>query len=161
MVSAVRGITRETYSKLGSAYIAAGGGYVIACKPKTVKGEELVATPQQWNAWRNYFFEKVIKNVGMEERGYYTVPAEWPHLFDAEWSMADDITQPMVVIERRRVEIELTAEHKRDVIKRARNRFPSEPKSQPTPKEHLEVPKEPLGPFPERLLTTDWLSDAA
>lgn len=165
MVSAVRGVTRETYQSLGNAFIRANNevGFVVAREFVVVKGEQFPATPQQWNAWQNYFREKRIKNGLTDEKGYYMVPAEWPHLFDADWSMADDITQPLAIPGRKVFMHELTADERARVVQRALSNFPREPRKPKAPESHLAEPKaapEPLGEFPEHLMETGWIKAA-
>lgn len=96
------GITYENYVEKGIAFtFAAQKVFTI------VRNEHSISvpygfkpTPRQWGAWMEYFqalYENDprpnhVKNwpvnriaVLMRSRGWGTVPAEWPHLFDADW----------------------------------------------------------------------------
>ncbi len=88
----VRNVTRETYAKLGKQFIASNDntGFVIALR-KVRKGDtNHPATVKQWGAWFAYFQSKGISTKFMETRDYYTVPAEWPHQFDADAPVSAD-----------------------------------------------------------------------
>jgi hypothetical protein len=89
----VSGVTNETYAKLGSRFIAAhdGEGFLIALKEGKSHGVEYHPTLQQWGAWLSYFRRKNIPTRFMKTRDYWTVPAEWPHLFDTEASIQSDM----------------------------------------------------------------------
>ena len=92
MTQLVRGVTRETYQKLGKQFIASNDniGFVIARRRVTKGDTQYPPTLQQWGAWRSYFQGKGISTRFMETRDYYTVPTEWPHQFDADAPVSAD-----------------------------------------------------------------------
>lgn len=85
----VRNVDKDNYAKLGSDFIALNEhGFMIVRDEKHVL-KDFPVTARQWCAWLAYFGAKGIKNCA-EKLGRYTVPAEWPHMFDADWTIADD-----------------------------------------------------------------------
>jgi hypothetical protein len=92
------GVTREIYPERGKAFIGAYAGaqaegipFLIAIETGTREGTQFAPTVREWGAWLAYFERKKINHVAMAHRPYYTVPARWPHLFDAEASIAADM----------------------------------------------------------------------
>lgn len=82
---------RDSLLTLGKAFMGAQGGkgfvvvrdanvHVHRVAPGTFK-----ATPRQWGAWRAWRKSNGLRIRFMDQQGYYTVPAEWPHDFDADW----------------------------------------------------------------------------
>jgi hypothetical protein len=95
VVGLASGVTGETYARLGSQFIQARGhGFVIAKRNIPAKrdgdGEDVKATPRQWGAWLAYLAHIGYRNNHLLKADYWTVPAEWPHLFDASASVVDD-----------------------------------------------------------------------
>lgn len=91
-MSLVIGVTKDNYGEKGSKFIELNGkkGFVIS-RHGAQKGKDVFApTLKQWAAWRRYFVGKGIDVRWFDTRDYYTVPAEWPHLFDAEATVAGD-----------------------------------------------------------------------
>lgn len=90
----VNGVTVDNFAAVGKAFIGAFGGSVIALKQGQYLGCDHASLPRQWGAWRAYFKRKGIRTGLMDARAAegkpYTVPADWPHMFDAEASVADD-----------------------------------------------------------------------
>lgn len=86
-----RDVTAETYAVKAKAFILANDnvGFVIAIQD-TAKADAITA--RQWGAWLSYFKRLGIKGYPalMERLGYFTVPAEWPHLFDADATVQSD-----------------------------------------------------------------------
>lgn len=166
MAEALRNITAETYAKAGKAFIGVQGhGFVVALEAKRIEGDLLPASLRQWGAWRAYFLRKKISHGIMERKGYYTVPAEWPHQFDADASMLDDMEAGQVF------EREFRAQQARersmaDAVSRkaaaaaAKREFPRDAKRFRTPADHLEAePKPSL--IDEAQLLADWDTDMA
>ncbi|TXH51317.1 MAG: hypothetical protein E6Q97_18660 [Desulfurellales bacterium] len=84
-------ITAETYARRGSEFIAqAGKGFAISLYASRKAGQDLPATPKQWGAWLAYFRSKGIPYAWMARQRVVTVPAEWPHQFDADATAEGD-----------------------------------------------------------------------
>jgi hypothetical protein len=91
----VQGVTAENYTALAKGFMEAGGGAVLALKETGIDGEtRYEATPRQWGSWRAYFKAKSIKTNFMDMQAKagkpWTVPAPWPHEFDAEATVQAD-----------------------------------------------------------------------
>ena len=86
-------VTADNYAEKARGFIAANGGkgFVIVQWPTHKASLELKPTLSQWGAWRAYFQVKKINMGWFEHRAYYTVPAEWPHEFDAQATIASDV----------------------------------------------------------------------
>ena len=89
-VPPMRGVSAESYPGMSLAFIrAAGRGFVIV-------GDALQATPsmpltiREWGAWMAYFLAKRIPHAYVKSKGLASVPARWPHLFDADWRPGND-----------------------------------------------------------------------
>lgn len=84
-------VTADNYAMLGSQFIAnnSGRGFVIA--RRNVSYKDIEATPRQWAAWIGYLKRIGYSTGQIETRGYCTVPAEWPHAFDASAKFQDDL----------------------------------------------------------------------
>jgi hypothetical protein len=102
-------VTRENYTSKASDFVkVAGEGFIIALREGKVQNLDYDATPKQWGAWRAYFVARKINTAFMDKQGNdgkpYTVPAEWPHLFDADATVQDDYAAGEYFISRRRPE---------------------------------------------------------
>jgi hypothetical protein len=90
----VRNVTAENYQEVGSAFIGAYGGAIIALADGELQGVQWTANPRQWGAWRAYLAARKIKIKFMDARGKegksWTVPAAWPHEFDSEATVQGD-----------------------------------------------------------------------
>lgn len=93
----------ETYQKLGGAWIATKGGFVLGLEEGELQGVKIPQTPRQWGAWRAYFRERDIPTSFMDAKAKataenklaknphcWTVPTEWPHEFDTEATVQGD-----------------------------------------------------------------------
>lgn len=93
----------ETYKKLGGAWIATKGGFVLGLAEGELQGVKIPFTPRQWGAWRAYFKERGIPTSFMDAKAKltaenkltknphcWTVPTEWPHEFDTEATVQGD-----------------------------------------------------------------------
>lgn len=92
MRTPVAGVTAETYATKALAFMQANGGagFVICIRQRQIGAETFPARPRQWAAWVSYF-RRLGKRVWCaESQGHYTVPAEWPHEFDAAATMQGD-----------------------------------------------------------------------
>lgn len=88
----VHGVTAENYRDLGKAFIGMQGhGFLIALRKGKTQGVEYEQSLRQWGAWLVYFHDKGIKTTFMQSREFYTVPAEWPHLFDGDATVQGDM----------------------------------------------------------------------
>lgn len=83
-------MTAENYQEIGSAFIGAYGGAVIALADCA----ECAASPRQWGAWRAYLASRKVSVKFMDARGKegkcWTVPAPWPHEFDGDATLQGD-----------------------------------------------------------------------
>lgn len=88
----VEGVNVNTYPSLAKAFMDSRGGkgFLIVERYRNIKGEVHHATVDEWGAWVAYFFRKGIKTHLMEQQGYRTVPAQWPHEFDVDASPEHD-----------------------------------------------------------------------
>lgn len=84
---AISGVTSANFAELAAAFIASQGKSFVISRADNAHGK---ATPQQWAAWHAYFARMKIPALLMERRDFYTVPAEWPHMFDASATIGDD-----------------------------------------------------------------------
>lgn len=93
----------ETYQKLGGAWIATKGGFVLGLAEGELQGVKIPQTPRQWGAWRAYFKDRGIPTAFMDAKAKltaenkltknphcWTVPTEWPHEFDTEATVQGD-----------------------------------------------------------------------
>lgn len=92
--SLVRNVTAENWQQVGSAFIGAFGGAIVALADGKSMDLEWKANPRQWGAWRAYMAKRKISTKFMDARGKegkcWTVPAGWPHEFDADATVQDD-----------------------------------------------------------------------
>lgn len=90
----VRNVTAENWQEVGSAFIGAYGGAIVALADGKAQGVEWTANPRQWGAWRAYMAQRKISVKFMDARGKegkcWTVPAPWPHEFDSDATVQDD-----------------------------------------------------------------------
>jgi hypothetical protein len=90
----VRDVTPANYQELGKSFGHENGFAMIALADGKEQGVEWAATPRQWGAWHAYFRQRKIPTQFMMQRGQagkpWTIPAEWPHLFDADATVAGD-----------------------------------------------------------------------
>lgn len=104
----VHSVTRENYQEVGSAFIGMFGSAIIALKDGTSGSEVWAATPRQWGAWRAYFKTRGITTRFMDDRGRqgksWTVPAPWPHEFDADATVQGDMQAADIFARRMQVE---------------------------------------------------------
>lgn len=88
----VSGVTKDNYASLASAFIGQNeGGFVIALRPMKKQGEDFSASVKQFGAWHSWLKSLGYQTKLMDDRGYYTVPAEWPHLFSTEATVQVDM----------------------------------------------------------------------
>lgn len=83
--SQVDGVTAASYAALAKGFMEGKGGvgFIIAPKQTALRGGGFAAkTIDEWGAWLAYFMRLGVKTKFMEDLGYYTVPAQWPHQFD-------------------------------------------------------------------------------
>ncbi|HLO79193.1 MAG TPA: hypothetical protein VK196_22270 [Magnetospirillum sp.] len=96
-------MTPEQYAKVGKAWIATKGGFVLGLAEGELQGVPIPQTPRQWGAWRAYFKERRIPTAFMDAKAKltaenkltknphcWTVPTEWPHEFDPEATVQGD-----------------------------------------------------------------------
>lgn len=86
----VSGVTAETFWQLGKAFmVAQGHGYALI-RDNAWATSAMPVTVCEWGAWMGYFESKRIPKLVFERQGKGTVPARWPHLFDADWWALND-----------------------------------------------------------------------
>lgn len=85
MVEPLKGITAENYSELGKAFIGAHGHGFVIIRDKAWATHDYPHTPREWGAWMAYFKSRRIPTLVFDQKGKGTVPARWPHEFDATW----------------------------------------------------------------------------
>ncbi len=83
-------VTALNFQERGRSFIAANGneGFLISLRLGRHQGINHQATPDQWQAWRNYRIKlglgiTFMDRVGVEGRAF-TVPCEWPTEFDPQ-----------------------------------------------------------------------------
>lgn len=83
--TAVEGVTATSYGALAKGYMEGrgGSGFLISPKQQAMPGGGFTAkTIDEWGAWMAYFTKIGRQTKFMEDKGYATVPAQWPHQFD-------------------------------------------------------------------------------
>jgi hypothetical protein len=138
----VSAVTKENYVDLAMAFIGINKhGAMIALRSGINQGEKFEATPRQWGAWRAYLKTRGISTAFMDSQGKawkcWTVPAEWPHLFDMEATVADDYAAGDRFMAGYREENPVYADMASRLAQVAK--WTSQ-KLQMTPKEHLRAP---------------------
>ena len=103
--SLVSSVTKENWAILAEGFMAdrGGTGFPLALARVRNKHGEYDATVRQWGAWLGYLKSRGIpayrfmRTRSMETDGatgepsaVWTAPAEWPHLFDMDATVADD-----------------------------------------------------------------------
>lgn len=140
-------VTAENYLAKSKAFLAVNGdGFLIGLRNGICQGVHFSSTPKQWGAWRAYFIARKIGVRFMDRRGKtgecYTVPAEWPHLFDASSTVQEDyeIGEAFMANYRPENSHYADAATRRAVVAGLRSRFPRPDKRQATPNKHLAEP---------------------
>jgi hypothetical protein len=91
----VRNVTIDNYAKLAQPFIKAEQSRIVS----RILSEDGIDTRRQWGAWLSYFLRHRITGRqgktawakhGMAWLDEYMVPAEWPHLFDADETVQGD-----------------------------------------------------------------------
>lgn len=96
MPNLVQGVTKDNFTDIARVYSELNGGvhFGICLKPWYLNHVEMPATIPQWGAWRYYRWSRKMGLFFMNQRGKegksFTVPAEWPHLFDSDASVQED-----------------------------------------------------------------------
>lgn len=90
--SFMKDVTKETYEPKAYAFIMGNGGtgFMIAKRPGVNLNGKYEATLKQFGAWRAYFIKIGKSTAFMDRRPYYMVPAEFPHMFDAQAMVLED-----------------------------------------------------------------------
>lgn len=90
----ITGVTADNYTALAKAFAQANGGSTVCLQNRTEHGVSIPADPRRWGAWRAY-----LRSIGMPVRfmdaggalgRIVSVPAAWPHQFDAKRMRAED-----------------------------------------------------------------------
>lgn len=90
MAEPLKGITAENYYPLAKAFIGAQGHGFVIVRDLEWATHEFAHSPREWGAWMAYFAAKKLPRLTIERKGIGTVPAQWPHIFDADWKAAAD-----------------------------------------------------------------------
>lgn len=121
MLEPIRGINAENYFAMGKAFIGAQEKGFVIIRDQAWATHEFGHTPREWGAWMSYFRSRRIKAVVFEKQGKGTVPARWPHLFDADWhpdndEQAADMFETTLAGETRDAERALSAEGRKAAV---------------------------------------------
>lgn len=108
----VSGVTGLNYGQKGAAFVVANPDKAtVIVRQNSAKTDEAgnryevsAGGLRQWGAWRAYLKAKGFNTALMERRDYWTVPAPWPHMFDAEASIAADYVAGDTYLDARRAE---------------------------------------------------------
>lgn len=93
----VRNITNENFEPMAAAFANLNDGvcFEIGLEDWLRDGLLRPAKIGQWMAWRDYRIKKNLSVRFMDHQArrkkQWTVPSEWPHEFDAERTIADDM----------------------------------------------------------------------
>lgn len=140
-----RDVTKDNLILKAKAFVEIGSGeWVTVGKPtELTNGENRI---KEFGAWIAYFQQLGLRTQWYEERVNITVPARWPHMFDADRDVQKDYAAAGVWVAQsemeRRLELEtteLTPEQKQRVIARLRAKWwpDGKPPTQKTPDTHL------------------------
>lgn len=128
--------------------LARGGeGFVIALKDGSIQGFEYKQALRQWGAWLAYFKRMHHKIQLMSQREFYTVPAEWPHLFDVsatvqlDHATGEHFGKNHIVQEAKWRRQDESIAQKQAAVLAGRMRMRDWGKKKPTPEEHLVAPE--------------------
>lgn len=149
MANLVHGVTRENFNELAATFAELNGGlhFGVCLKDWLLDRELMPATIAQWGAWRAYRKRRKMGVAFMDQRARegksYTVPAEWPHLFDSDATVQDDYEIGEMFRQNYRPEsIHMAdAARRQAFVASIKSRFPSETKRQKTPQDHLDDPE--------------------
>ena len=92
----MRNVTKENYQKLAELFVSSNddAAYMVCPVPFMVDEVLNASTGPEFGAWRAYREKLGLKLGLMDEFAQkakpWTVPAKWPHEFDAGRSSADD-----------------------------------------------------------------------
>lgn len=108
-------VTKDNYlSKANDFLKMNGGGFLIALKAGKNQGVEYDETPRQFAAWWGYYQKREIGvkflRRQMRDGKCYTVPAEWPHLFDSDATVQVDYQAGEYFLSTRKPEHEYNTE---------------------------------------------------
>jgi hypothetical protein len=148
MPNLVNGVTRENFTELAKTYSELNGGvhFGVSLVPWVLNHELMLETIPQWGAWRWYRKRNKMLTLFMDKRGKegksYTVPAEWPHLFDGDATVQEDYEVGELFRRNYRPENIVMADKatREAFIAGLKLKFPHWSKPAPTPESHLVVP---------------------
>jgi hypothetical protein len=143
-----RNVTKDTLTLKAKVFVEMGSGeWMSVGKPSDLtNGENRM---REFGAWVEYFKTLGMPTRWYEERVNITVPARWPHMFDAEREVQTDYAAAGVWMDQvemeRKLELEtteLTPEQKQKVVSKLKAKWwPSgKPPRQKTPEAHLADP---------------------
>lgn len=145
MANLVHGVTKENFSELAATFAELNGGtcFGVCLKDWVLERELMSATIPQWGAWRAYRKRRKMGVAFMDQRARegkpFTVPAEWPHLFDSDATVQDDYEIGEMFRQNYRPENHHMADaaSRQATVASLKSRFPSEARRQKTPQDHL------------------------
>lgn len=145
MANLVHGVTKENFSSLAATFAELNGGVLfgVCVKEWLCDREIMPATISQWGAWRAYRKSRKLPTGFMDQRARegksFTVPAEWPHLFDSDATVLEDHENGEMFRQNYRPENPIMADAaaRQATVASLKSRFPSEAKRQKTPQDHL------------------------
>ena len=150
MPNLVCGVTKENFTELARTYSELGGVHFGVClKPWVFEHEVIQPTIPQWGAWRWYRKKRKMLTLFMDRRAgegkSFTVPAEWPHLFDSDESVQDDYEVGELFHRNYRPENIIMADSATRIafITAMKLKFPNWHKVRVTPDDHLVIDTEP------------------
>jgi hypothetical protein len=140
-----RNVTKDTLTLKAKVFVEMGSGeWVSVGKPSDLTNGE--ARVREFGAWIEYFKTLGMPTRWYEERVNITVPARWPHMFDAEREVQTDYAAAGVWMDQvemeRRLDLEtteLTPEQKQKVVSKLKAKWwpNGKPPRQKTPEAHL------------------------
>lgn len=140
-------ITAENYAEKAKAFITLkGSSALVACRSGSCQGVRYEADLKRWGAWLSYFKWLKCKTHFMESREFYTVPADWPHQFDAGMTMEADVEAGEIYLGEVRRKIAKQFDTDRLIKGAAVKRWRTDKWKGPTPPEHIAMEGEPALP---------------
>jgi hypothetical protein len=136
-------------------------GFMISTENRMLMhGDRLIETLHEWGAWRAYFVRLGLRLtlISMDRRGYWMVPAQWPHQFAASETAEVDYAAGNVFNEEwqdRRAK-----ERMRAPRLASGKSFPYQQRPKKTPDSFLDKPKRQPGIDVDQLLA-DYEKDKA
>ena len=157
------GVTGKNYGDKGSAFIMANPDRCFTIKRQSYEkrdesGHFVKPTAEdilKWGAWRAYFIRIGYSVHRFDKCDYYTVPASWPHEFDAEATVAADYVAGEQFVEFLRMRKDEESDHRMSPV--AMKKMVSDFKSRAPVEKPQAAPRAPL--IDTKLLFESWELD--